>query len=104
MKRIESENNRWVFPENISFESVAEYNQLFQSLQNPDDLVFDLSQTENMHSSYIGFLIHTKHTLNRSGASLRLILSFTAEKILTMLNVLEYFSADITGAAPRKTA
>ena len=104
MKRIESENNRWVFPRNISFESVAEYNQLFESLQHPADLTFDLTQTENMHSSYIGFLIHAKHSLNKKGASLSLILSFTAEKILTMLNIVEHFSADISGAIPRKTA
>jgi len=104
MKRIESENNRWVFPKNISLESVADYSQLFEGLINPGDLIFDLSQTENMHSSYIGFLIHAKHILNKKGAALKLILSFTSEKILTMLNILDHFSSEISESTSKKTA
>lgn len=104
MKRQEQENNCWTFPETITFESVSYYSQRFEDLTERDGITFDLSHTESIHSSFIGFLIHAKHMLNKEGTSLRLILSFTAERIMIMLNILDYFAPEVAVPASRKTA
>lgn len=104
MKQSQQQKNHWIFPENISFEAVANYSQLFEGISSEKIITFDLSETENIHSSFIGFLIHTKHVLTRQGGSLKLIVSFTAERILVMLNILDYFAPEITITPARKTA
>ena len=101
---ITVENNRWTFPEEIRFESVSQYSQFFEQLENRKNLVFDLSHTEGIHSSFIGFLIYAKHTLQKEGTSLTLLLSSTSERILAMLNILNYFAPEIQRALTRKTA
>ncbi len=67
-------------------------------------VTFDLSDTVNIHSHVIGFLIHAKHHMEKIGGKLTIILSLTVEKILIMLNIREYFSPDIMMALNRKTA
>ncbi len=104
MRHQEFENNHWVFPEIITFESVADYSQFFEGLTGKEGITFDLSHTESIHSSFIGFLIHAKHMLGKDGAALKLRLSFTAERILIMLNILDYFGPEVSIVPSRKTA
>ena len=85
---------KWKFPENIKFDAISEYLHKFDDINRGNNIVFDLTGTRNLHSSFIGFLIHVKHNLKKRGGNLSLQLSFTVEKILIMLNVMEYFSPD----------
>ncbi len=94
----------WVFPESISFDKAAEFVERLNENKDSMNLVFDLSSTINIHSSFIGFLIHAKHHLNRRGVNLTLILSLTVEKLLILLNIIEYFSPDVQVNINKKTA
>lgn len=94
----------WLFPESIKFESVADYMQHFEQVDTSAHITFDLSDTTTIHSSFIGFLIHVKHMTQQNGGKLSLVLSFTAERILIMLNILDYFAPEISTLINRKTA
>jgi anti-anti-sigma regulatory factor len=102
MQKIE--NNRWIFPENISFESVPEYSEYFAQLDHSDSITFDLSQTVSIHSAFIGFLINAKKVMQRGNGTLTLRLSNTAERLFQMLNIIKYFSTEPAQVADRKTA
>ncbi len=97
-------DSTWVFPESISFDAVSEYAETFHSISGNRNMVFDLSQTHNIHSSFIGFLIHARHTLRTEGGQLHLHLSYTVERLLVLLNLMEYFSPDIRVVSRRKSA
>lgn len=94
----------WIFPESISFEKAAEYVEKLNENEDIINIVFDLSSTVNIHSSFIGFLIHAKHSLNKRGANLTLILSLTVEKLLILLNIIDYFSPDVQVRIDKKSA
>jgi hypothetical protein len=85
------EVTRWKFPENIKFEEVSEYLGKFKHVDASGKIIFDLTGTLNIHSSFIGFMIHAKHMSIQNGGTLSLMLSYTAERILTMLNIIDYF-------------
>ncbi len=68
------------------------------------NIIFDLTQTINMHSSFVGFLIHAKHHLILRGNILLLRISLTVEKILILLNIMEYFTPDTKTEFKRKSA
>lgn len=94
----------WEFNKSISIEEVADYVARLDYIGQNESITFDLSRTVNIHSSFIGFLIHAKHHINKNGGKLVLLLSLTVEKILIMLNILEYFSSDIASPIKQKTA
>ena len=96
--------NVWVFPRSITIEEVSEYVERLKKLKIDEVITFDMSNTVNVHSSFIGFLLHAKHHINKNGGKLFLILSLTVEKILIMLNIIEYFSTDIVTSISKKTA
>ena len=94
----------WKFSKSINPEEVSEYLDQLAVIAPGTSLMFDLSETVNIHSNFIGFLIHAKHHIEKAGGKLTIILSLTVEKILIMLNIREYFSPDIMTALNRKTA
>ncbi len=96
--------NTWKFSKSISPEEVSEYLDQLMLISPGASLTFDLSDTVNIHSNFIGFLIHAKHHVQKMGGKLTIILSLTVEKILIMLNIRDYFSPDILMALNRKTA
>lgn len=96
--------NRIVFPENILFEDVSSYDSKINGKNESKHLIFDLSNTVNFHSSFIGFLIHTKFVTKKNNIRLSLLLSFTAERLLALLNILEYFEPEIEVLIKRKSA
>ena len=96
--------NTWKFSRSVNPEEVSEYLEHLAILTPGTSLTFDLSETVNIHSNFIGFLIHAKHHLEKMGGKLTIILSLTVEKILIMLNIREYFSPDIMTVLNRKTA
>ena len=75
-----------------------------KNIKTREVVTFDLTKTVNIHSSFIGFLIHAKHHINKNGGRLVLLLSLTVEKILIMLNIIEYFSPEIETSFNKKTA
>lgn len=97
-------DSTWIFPESITFDAVSEYAETFHSVCGNRNMVFDLSQTHNIHSSFIGFLIHARHTLHKEGGQLHLLLSYTVERLLVLLDLMEYFSPNIRIANRRKSA
>jgi hypothetical protein len=94
----------WKFSKSVDPEEVSEYLEQLAVMTPGTSLTFDLSETINIHSNFIGFLIHAKHHLEKAGGRLTIILSLTVEKILIMLNIREYFSPDILTVFNRKTA
>ncbi len=95
MNKFDTKWEKWVFPEQIKFEEVSLYLQKFEKRDHNSKIIFDLTKTKDIHSSFIGFLIHAKHNISQECGSLVLLLSFTAEKIFTMLNILDYFLPEI---------
>jgi anti-anti-sigma regulatory factor len=83
--------NTWTFPRNIEYSDVPHYLRKFENLKITSAIAFDLSDTEEMHSSFIGFLICAKQALEKKGHPLVLHLSPSIEKILNMFQMLEYF-------------
>ncbi len=83
-------NNTWSFPVNIEFEEVAQYSRMFEELSHNDAITFDLSDTKNIHSSFIGFLIYAKHKLEDGQGELHLTISPSLKKIFTMFKLEEY--------------
>jgi len=102
--KIMEDAKTWKFPENISIEQVCEYEKKFGDSDASGRTVFDLTKTVNMHSSFIGFLIHAKFRADRNRGDLKLIVSFTVEKFFIMLNIADYFAGIITVTANKKTA
>ncbi len=88
---MELKDNTWRFPENIEFEEVTNYLRKFDKLSHNQTITFDLSETENIHSSFIGFLIHAKRRMETEKGNLILIISPSLEKIFTMLNLNNYW-------------
>ncbi|HOO72461.1 MAG TPA: hypothetical protein PK926_11935 [Spirochaetota bacterium] len=95
---------RWTFPENIKFEEVSDYLDRFKHIDASQKIIFDLTDTINIHSSFIGFMINAKHLTVRNGGSLTLRLSFTVERILTMLNIIDYFLPEVVTEIDKKSA
>jgi anti-anti-sigma regulatory factor len=98
------DNKIWIFPKSVNIEEVSEYVESLKNIKSRDAVTFDLSKTVNIHSSFIGFLIHAKHHINKNGGRLVLLLSLTVEKVLIMLNIIEYFSPEIETSFNKKTA
>ena len=94
----------WTFPKAIGLEEIPEYLDKFSRIDTSGLVVFDLSRTVSMHSSFVGFLIHAKHAMLGNGGRLILRVSSTIERILAMLNILEYFLPDCESPADRKSA
>jgi len=104
MNIVETQKNVWKFPRNISFDIVSQYTEALENKKKDVFLIFDLRNTLNMHSSFVGFLIYTKYTVEKNGGNLTLLLSNTVEKILTILKVENYFYPHIIIVENKKTA
>lgn len=102
MNYIQETKKVWIFPEHIGYESVPGYLSSFNREQSGcSEIIFDLSATERIHASFIGFLLHTKQTARKKNCEIKLILSPIAENILQMLNLHDFL---ITAPEPVQTA
>jgi anti-anti-sigma regulatory factor len=91
----------WIFPENISYESVPGYLSAFNEQNGITEIIFDLSATERIHASFIGFLLHTKQTASKKNRTIKIILSPGAKNILNMLNLHDFL---VSAPEEEKTA
>ncbi|MBN2040164.1 MAG: hypothetical protein JW864_08995 [Spirochaetes bacterium] len=86
----------WSFPENIDFEMVIQYVIEFEENQMPKQMIFDLTKTKYVHSSFVGFLINAKQKAGKSRSELQLLVSPEIEKIFINMDLgkfLQYQSA-----------
>ena len=90
-----SEQGIWKFPETISYESVPGYITILNDKHLRQELIIDLTNTETLHTSFIGFLLHAKQVIEKNSGTLEIKLSKRSEKIFHMLNIHEYFSNNI---------
>ncbi len=97
-------NNKWTFPESIPLEIVPEFQEKFNNISIDGNIIFDLSATRDVHSSFIGFLLNTKNQLNKKGGTLILHLSTEVEKLFFMMNIRNYFLPEISAVFDKKSA
>jgi len=90
MNYIQETKKVWIFPENIGYESVPGYLTAFNEQNGITEIIFDLSATERIHTSFIGFLLHTKQAACKKNSRIKLILSPGVKNILNMLNLYEF--------------
>ncbi len=83
------------FPRHISFEKVPCYIEMINSESLPVEMHFDLSLTELIHSSFIGFLLDAKNVAERNDKRFTLRVSGTIEKTFKMLGIYNHFSPNI---------
>ena len=87
-------NHTWSFPNYITFEMVSSYSKNLEEASSNRNIVFDLSKTKNIHSSFIGFLINTKQMTEKKGGNLKIYLSPELEQLFIVRNlvkILPYF-------------
>lgn len=85
------------FPKHISFELVPRYIEILKTESLPRDVHFDLSMTELIHSSFIGFMLDAKNVAEKNDKRLTLSVSGTVEKTLRMLGIYNHFQSNIVG-------
>ena len=99
-----NEMNKWIFPEKIKFEHVSVYMHQFNDESHNSDLIFDLKKTDDIHSSFIGFLLHAKKQLNLKGGELKIIASDSIERIFNMMKISDYFNSTLIEEFNKKSA
>ncbi len=82
--------NQWKFPHRVDFETTSTYINKMDGLDRADQLTFDLSDTEIVHSSFIGFLIDTKRKCRNNDREFNLLISPYLEKIFRSLEIYDY--------------
>ncbi len=85
------------FPRHISFDIVPGYIEMLKGENIPHDVHFDLSMTELIHSSFIGFMLDAKNVTEKNDKKLTLRVSETVEKTLKMLGIYNHFQSNIVG-------
>ena len=85
------EKNIWTFPTTIEFDEVPNYSKKFEKIPHNNSITFDLSDTESIHSSFIGFLLNAKRELDMEQGQLNLTLSPSLEKFFLMMKLTDYF-------------
>lgn len=82
----------WKFPSVIDICHVSLYMSVFNRLVHNGRIVFDMKDTEDIHSSFIGFLVFCKERLGKGGGQLVLEPSPYLKQTFTFLGMGEYFS------------
>lgn len=83
------------FPRNINFEYVPGYLDFLGKVSNSRNICFDLSGTEFLHTSFIGFLIHAKDVIEKKEKNLTIKLSRGSERTLRMTGIYNHFLSNI---------
>ena len=106
MNYIKETTKLWAFPETIGYETVPGYLSYLMELAHYNELIFDLSRTRTLHTSFIGFLLHSRQMASRNNMDIKLILSPTAANILKMLELYDFLTSPAvkSNAARKKSA
>ena len=89
---MDANTDVWTFPQEIEFWLVPDYLKRIEGSTFKNRIVFDLSETENVHSSFIGFLIFVKQSAEKHRGKLVLKVSPSMKKRSTGLLVDTYWS------------
>jgi len=81
------------FPEKIDFAAATHLSQQMRETLFPESVEFDLTKTDSIHSSFIGFLILAKYLMNKRGVSLHLRISPHIRRVFDMLELNSFFFA-----------
>ncbi len=92
-REIKQESNLSMvkFPEVIDFITASNCISSMGNLDCEGKILFDLSETVSVHSSFIGFLIDVKRKIDHRGGRLSLDLSPFLEKQLNEINLYTHF-------------
>ncbi len=82
----------WTFPKEIDFCLVPQYVKRIEREAAPQVIIFDLTGTEKIHSSFIGFLIHVKGLVDERGGTLVLKISPSLQRLFAMMKIADYFT------------
>ncbi len=89
---MKTTNNVWEFPSKVGIETSHQYLTKLKTISHNSSITFDLSKTESIHSSFVGFLIHAKQAIMKEGGKLVLDISPSLEKIFKMLKINDYLT------------
>jgi len=85
-------SHEWVFPGEIDFKSTSHYIDIFSGIDYGHEIIFDLRNTDHIHSSFIGFLIDLKEKTDRAEGMLVLRLSPSIQKLMSRINLAGHFT------------
>lgn len=92
---MEENEKIWHFPDNIELEYATSLTRKMKEMKlNYDEIIFDLSNLTRAHSSFIGFLIHAKFSLEKGGKKFVLLTSPYLDTILEMLCLNDVFKSN----------
>ena len=83
------------FPEQIDFETTSSLYGRLVPLEYSTRMTFDLRETREVHSSFIGFLIDMKRKFDRNGGQFSLKLSPYMETLFEQTNLIKHFNTVI---------
>lgn len=89
MRRI-----NWIFNKRIEFGGASDLYPKLKRMKGCK-IIIDLTETQYIHSSFIGFLIYLKTQLDNLRIILNLQISEKTKKILKNKNLLEYFREEL---------
>ena len=92
-ENVSSETIIFKFPRDLNFINATGYINAIDNNNYMSDILFDLDETESIHSSFIGFLINTKQNLNKKGKKLHLSVSPVIKKLLKDMDLYNYLQA-----------
>ncbi len=104
MKTKNCQTYCWTLPREITLEEIPSLAEKFNSILPGSTVTLDLTKTEDIHSSFIGFILNARNTIFRENGELNLQLSGSAEKIISMLNISDYIKTGSKTGFTRKTA
>ena len=88
---LQIDENSFKFPKTINFGSPSTYIKKFNNLDHSEEIVFDMSETDIVHSTFIGFLIDLKQKVDRNGGQLKFHLSGSIERLFNILKLYDFF-------------
>ena len=88
---LQIDENSWKFPKTINFGSPSTYTKKFSNLDHSEIIIFDMSETDIVHSTFIGFLINLKQKVDRDGGRLKFHLSDSIKRLFNILKLYDFF-------------
>lgn len=81
----------WKFPHHIDFEKTTGYIYRIRNIDFSKTMVFDLSETEVVHSSFIGFMIDVQTRLEHNGGTMEVKFSPSMERQFAQMELYKHF-------------
>lgn len=82
------------FPQKIDWGSPCDYEIIMDNISLDQKIIFDLTQTKEITSSLIGFILDSKNKIDNAGGTLKLLLSRPVEKVFKMVHIFKYLQGN----------